>query len=111
MGHTAGRETEMQKLMTEELAKVLPAMYATEEERDPAARVHYFSCTGGWDWYLVEYDATTGEAFGLVRGVETEWGCFSIREMEEVNRSHGFNVIERDVRFSPKPVSALEGGR
>lgn len=101
----------MQKLMTEELASVLPAMYATEDERDPVARVHYFSSTGGWDWYLVEYDPATGEAFGLVCGFETEWGCFSIREMEEVNRAHGYNIIERDVCFAPRSASALEGRR
>lgn len=101
----------MQKLMTEELASVLPAMCATEGERDPIVRVHYFSCASGWDWYLVEYDEATGDAFGLVCGLETEWGCFSVREMEELNRSHGYNVIERDIHFVPQPASAFEGRR
>ena len=40
-----------------------------------------------------------------MKGFEEEWGYFSIREMEEVNRSKGFNVIERDFCFEPKPVS------
>lgn len=46
----------MQKLMTEELASGLPPLYATEDERDPVARVRYFSRVTGWDWYLTEYD-------------------------------------------------------
>lgn len=51
----------------------------------------------GWDWYLTEFDPRTGEAFGLVRGFETEWGYFSIREMERVNREKGFeaDALER----------------
>lgn len=101
----------MQKLMTEELASGLPPLYATEDERDPVARVRYFSRVTGWDWYLTEYDAETGVAFGLVRGYETEWGCFSVREMEEANRSLGFGAIERDVRFVPRRASELEGRR
>ena len=101
----------MQALMTEELAKCLPPLYATEGERDPVALVHYFSPLNGWDWYLTEYDAGTGEAFGLVRGFETEWGYFSVREMEELNRSRGFNAVERDERFEPTRASALEGRR
>ena len=101
----------MQALMTEELAKGLPPLCATEGERDPVALVHYFSPLNGWDWYLTEYDAGTGEAFGLVRGFETEWGYFSVREMEELNRSRGFNAVERDERFEPTRASALEGRR
>ena len=101
----------MQELMTEELAKGLPPLYATEGEGDPVALVHYFSCLSGWDWWLTEYDPATGEAFGLVRGLEAEWGYFSVREMEELNRSHGLNVIERDELFEPTRASALEGRR
>lgn len=48
---------------------------------DPIVHVHYFSCVTERDWYLTEFDPRTGEAFGLVRGFETEWGYFSIREM------------------------------
>lgn len=101
----------MQALMTEELAEGLPPLYATEGEGDPVALVHYFSCASGWDWWLTEYDAETGEAFGLVRGFETEWGYFSVREMEELNRSRGFSVVERDEHFAPTRASALEGRR
>lgn len=101
----------MQELMTEELAVGLPALYVTEGEGDPVTLVHYFSCVSGWDWYLTEYDPETGEAFGLVRGFETEWGYFSLCEMEELNHSRGLNVVERDEHFEPTRVSVLEGRR
>lgn len=99
----------MQELMTEELAKGLPPLYATEGEGDPVAMVHYFSRLSGWDWWLTEYDPGTGVAFGLVRGFAEEWGYFSVREMEELNRSRGLNVVERDELFEPTRASALEG--
>lgn len=75
----------MQELMPKELAATVPPLYATEHEDDPA----------------------TGEAFGLVEGFADEWGYFSIREMEALNRSYGFNVVERDVLFEPAPVSKV----
>lgn len=95
----------MHELMPEELAATVPPLYATEWEAEPIARVKLFSCFNGWTWLVTEYDPESGEAFGLVKGFEEEWGYFSIREMEALNRSKGFCVIERDLSFEPKPVS------
>ena len=72
----------MQELMTEEIAKGLPALYKQDGAEDPTVFVHYFLCVSGWNWWVTEYDPETGEAFGLVRGVAEEWGYFSIPEME-----------------------------
>ena len=95
----------MYELMPEELAATVPPLYAIEAE--PIGRAKLFSCFNGWAWLVTEHDPESGEAFGLVKGFEEEWGYFSIREMEEVNRSKGFNVIERDFYFDPKPVSEV----
>ena len=99
----------MQKLITEEVAKTIPALYAQEGSEDPVVYLHLFSCYSGWDWYITEYDPADGEAFGLVKGLETEWGYVYIPELEGINRAKGLNVIERDEHFSPVPVSELEG--
>lgn len=96
----------MQELMPKGLAATVPPLYATDGEDDPIARVRLFS-PGGWVWLVTEYDPESGEAFGLVRGFEEEWGYFSIREMEALNRSKGFGVVERDLHFEPKPVSQV----
>ena len=106
-GHGARRETEMQELMPKGVAATVPPLCATEDEADPVARVKLFSCMSGWTWYVTEYDPATGEAFGLVEGFADEWGYFSIREMGAANRSHGLNVVERDVLFEPAPVSRV----
>ena len=103
----AGRETEMQELMPKGVAETVPPLYATEDEADPVARVKLFSCVSGWTWYVTEYDPATGEAFGLVKGFADEWGCFSIPELEALNRSRGFNVVECDEHFEPAPVSRV----
>lgn len=97
----------MQKLMTEELAKTIPSLYTQEDADDPVVYAHLFSCLSGWDWYITELDGESGEAFGLVRGFEREWGYFSIPEMERANHANGFEVIERDEYFVPMPVSRI----
>ena len=102
-----GEETAMHELMPKEVAATVPPLYATEGEAEPVARVKLFSCFNGWTWLVTEYDPESGEAFGLVKGFEEEWGYFNIREMEEVNRSKGLNVIERDLYFEPRPVSEV----
>lgn len=97
----------MQKLMTGEIAKGLPRLYEQDGAEDPMVYVHYFSCVSGWDWWLTEYDPATGEAFGLVRRFATEWGCFSVAEMEGLNRSRESAVVEREEHFESIPVSGV----
>ena len=99
----------MQELMNREIAETLPGLYGQDEAEDPTVFVHYFSCVNGWDWYLTEYDTTTGEAFGLVNGFESEWGYFSVREMERLNHEKEFGVVERDECFAPAPANRFEG--
>lgn len=98
----------MQELVTRDIAERTPALYATEGVEEPVAQAHFFSCASGWDWYMTELDPATGEAFGLVRGFEAEWGYFSIREMEALNRERGINVVERDESFEPQPAGRFE---
>lgn len=95
----------MQQLVTGIIEARTPRLYATEGQEDPRVCAHFFSCLNGWDWWMTEYDPETRTAFGLVQGFEDEWGYFSIAEMEELNRSKGFNAVERDCCFKPKPVS------
>ena len=52
-GPRAGNgETDMQELITEEVAEGIPALYAQEEAEDPVVYLHLFSCVSGWDWYI-----------------------------------------------------------
>ena len=93
------------KLLTEEVRRRLPALYATEHDKDPIVQVKFFTPWSNGTWRATEFDGED-TFFGLVEGFETEWGYFSLRELEEI-RGPGGLCIERDLYFEPKPVSEL----
>lgn len=89
-------------MMTERLAVTLPGLYGQDGRGIRAiAYAHYCSPYTGWEWFMTEYDPETGEAFGLVKGIEAELGYFNVREFEELNRSKGMEIVERDLHFEP----------
>ena len=94
------------KLITEEIRKTLPPLYANENEKDPIARVKFFTPWTSWTWYATEFD---GEDifFGLVDGFEAELGYFSLAELESITGPAGL-TIERDLYFKPTPLSQLQ---
>lgn len=84
-----------------ELAAQLPALYTTEGQGDDAiAYAHYFTPDSSWDWYATECDPDEGLCFGLVFGLETELGYFSLDELRFVRGPWGLRV-ERDLHFEP----------
>ena len=93
------------KLLTNAIRLTLPALYATEHDKDPLARVKFFCPWGNWTWYATEFD---GEDifFGLVVGLDTELGYFSLAELEGVRGPGGLR-IERDLYFTPQPLSVI----
>ena len=84
----------------------VPALGATEHVKDPIVRAHYF--VGSSDWYVLEMDPETGEAFGLadIFGNGGELGYFSLVELEATTM-RGFLVVERDMHWTPKPLSKV----
>jgi hypothetical protein len=82
----------------------VPALRSTEGQDDPMVRAHYF--VGSWDWYVVEWDPETGEAFGFVKGLDEELGYFSLVEME-ATLARGLFPIERDLYWDPVPLSTI----
>jgi hypothetical protein len=93
------------KLLTQEIKKQLPALYAQEKVKDPIAYVKFFTPWAGWTWFATEYDQRD-TFFGLVHGHETELGYFSLSELESVNGPFGLK-IERDKYFEPTKLSEL----
>ena len=90
------------KLLTKELEKKLPKLYATENVKpeDKVVVVKFFHPFSSWTWYAVEYDPIEQLFFGLMDGFEREWGYFSLSELQS-------NNIERDMYFDPKKISEL----
>lgn len=93
------------KLMTKELERKLPPLYANENVDDPVVIAKYFHPMSDWTWYATEYDPIERRFFGLVDGFEKELGYFSLDEMESV-KVHGLG-IERDLYWTPKPLSEV----
>jgi len=93
------------KLITEEIRKNLPPLYACQDQEDPIARVKFFTPWSFWTWYAVEFDGTD-LFFGLVDGFDVELGYFSLSELQDLTGPAGLR-IERDLYFTPAPLSTL----
>ena len=91
-------------LLPEELAKTIPPLYATQNEADPTAWVKLFTPDANWTFLITEVDPKEGLCFGLVLGHEREFGYFSLSELQDARGPLGLKV-ERDLYFSPTPVS------
>jgi hypothetical protein len=94
------------KLLTNELQKTLPLLYATEQEEDPQIICKFFTPDSSWTWYAIEFDGDD-TFFGFVEGLEKELGYFSLSELEGVRGPLGL-AIERDLYFEPCRLSQVK---
>lgn len=92
-------------LLTEELRKQLPPLYATEDDDDPMVICKFFPPWGNWTWYVTEFDGED-TFYGLVDGFAAELGYFSLSELESVTGPFGLK-IERDLYFKPCRLSVV----
>ena len=83
----------------------VPPPYATEKQEDPLAVIKLFTPDSSWNWFILEYDGQD-ICFGLVAGHDTEFGDFSLREIEAARGPLGVQP-ERDLWFCPTPVTQL----
>ncbi|WP_432759917.1 Eco57I restriction-modification methylase domain-containing protein [Fusobacterium nucleatum] len=77
-----------ENLMTEEMIERVPGLYAQEDVALADKQVHaayIIPFRSNWTWYMTEYDKESGDAFGLVLGIEPEWGYFNLEELKELN--------------------------
>ena len=76
------------ELMTEEMLERVPKLYEQESISLADKEVHaayIIPFRSNWTWYMTEYDRESGDAFGLVLGIEPEWGYFNLEELKELN--------------------------
>ena len=77
-----------ENLMTDEMLERVPELYAQEYVALADKEVHaayIIPFRSNWTWYMTEYDRESGDAFGLVLGIEPEWGYFNLEELKELN--------------------------
>ncbi len=95
-------------LLTKANIKSLPPLSSID--RVPAAdkviKVKFFTPWSNWTWYATEYDPGQRLFFGVVVGHETEWGYFSLDEIQDVRGPQGLK-IERDQWFKPSTVAEV----
>jgi hypothetical protein len=96
-----------QPLLDEKSREALPELYSQEERGlEALAQVKFFTPDAGWTWYASEFDGED-TFFGLVIGLETELGYFSLSELEQVRGPMGLPV-ERDRWFEPVSLKEIK---
>ena len=95
-------------LLTKKIREDLPKLYANEGNHDAKVIVKFFTPDSNWTWYATEFDGVD-TFFGLVDGFEQELGYFSLKELEDIRGPLGL-LVERDMYFKPKPLSAIREG-
>lgn len=88
----------------DDLLSQIPCLYGTEKQSDPLVYVKLFTPDSSWTWFVTEFDSEQRLCFGLVNGLESELGYFSLDELEEARGPLGL-PIERDLSWKPTPLS------
>lgn len=90
-----------------EVAKLLPPLYSQERKGEQAiVHVKFFTPDSNWTWYATEFDPEERIFFGLVVGMETELGYFSLDELMASTGPLGLH-IERDVNWEPRTIAEV----
>jgi hypothetical protein len=99
-------------LLPDSIRAQIPPLYAQEHSPDAIAYVKLFTPASNWTWYITEFDGED-TCFGLVQGFEAELGYFSLNELQDIRGSYCPAArkiglpIERDLHFTPTPLSQL----
>ncbi len=94
------------KLLTQEIRKELPALYAQDGKGGKAVvYVKFFTPDSSWTFWATEFDGED-TFFGLVEGHEKELGYFSLSELQKIRGPMGL-PIERDLHWKPKTLEQI----
>lgn len=102
---TPSANKHISKLLPKAVRDALPPLGSTSGESDPLVIAKFFTPDGGWTWFAIEFDGVD-TFYGLVQGLETEFGQFSLGELLEIRGRLGLPV-ERDRFFTATRLSAL----
>ena len=103
------------KLLPKEIRDILPPLYGQDGKGGKATVfVKFFAPDAQWTWHATEGEPVLNDKgaevdfrfFGLVDGLEREFGYFLLSELEEVRGPMGL-PIERDLWFKPKTLAQI----
>lgn len=103
------------KLLTKEIKKTLPKLGETDGLPDSMkiVRAKFFTPWTSWTWYVVEGEEQPDGNwlfFGLVEGLDTEWGYFGLWELEALNDGQFGFEVERDIYFGNPTIEEIKRG-
>ena len=103
------------KLLTKEIARTLPPLYAQEKEGIEAiVHVKYFTPDAQWTWFITEGSPVEDghgnivdyRFFGLVHGMEKEYGYTLLSQLAKLRGPLGLPV-ERDLHWKPTKLADI----
>ena len=103
------------KLLPKEIRDILPPLRAQDGKGGKAvAYLKMFTPSAQWSWHVLEGEPVCDEAgneqdfefFGLVFGLEREFGYFMLSELEAIKGPMGLPV-ERDLYWQPKTLAQI----
>lgn len=95
------------KLLTQELLKKLPPLgHSIKSKEEPQAIVKWFTPDSNFTWYVAEYNPENGMCWGLVDGLDKEFGYFMLEEIQSLKGPLKLPV-ERDWSFDPVNLNSL----
>lgn len=94
------------ELLTNEIRKRMPKLYATTGDRDPVLHVKFFAPWSGRTWWAAEFDGRD-VFYGLYERFGTEWCFFSLKELEAIRGPEGLRVA-RDPDFTSMFASQVD---
>ena len=94
------------------LTKALEARFAEvgrQESKglDAVVVAKYFTPDSSWSWFATESLPQDREFFGLVQGMDTELGYFSLDELESARGPMGLK-IERDLSWTEMTIREVQ---
>lgn len=100
------------KLLTKEIKEKLPALYSQDEVVDPVCVLKFFTPDAGWTWYITEGGKQEdGDWMFFAKVISPmcpapngELGYVTLSQLKTVRGGLGLPV-ERDIHFTPKPLS------
>ena len=94
-------------LIPDDMLKTIPALYSQENEgADAVAYVKLFTPDSNFTWYILEIDDDNNLCFGYVVSHFSEYGYFTLLELESLKGPLNLNV-ERDIYFEPTKMDKL----
>jgi len=105
-----------QKLLTKEIRDKIPALYEQDGKGSEAiVYARFFHAYGSGTWFATEFDGEdTFFGWAEIHPGCCELGYFSLSELESLEahingkRIPGLQAIERDIHFTPTPLSQIK---